>query len=159
MTSAHRIRPAAPEDADALAGVIHGLGGFRAFDGSPLDVVRDAVRKNVAATLDGAGSTLLVAEDDDGVFGWAQVHWLHDLFLPGPEGYLTELFLAASHQGRGIGTELLDAVVAEARSRGAYRMTLLNGRERASYTRGYYASRGWQERDDVASFVLWLRED
>ncbi len=157
MTAAHRIRPAVREDADALAGVIHALGGFRAFEGATLDEVREAVRRAVAATLAGGRSTLLVAEDDDGVFGWAQAHWLHDLFLPGPEGYLTELFLAASHQGRGVGTELLDAIVAEARDRGAYRMTLLNGRQRASYTSGFYTDRGWEERDDVASFVLWLR--
>jgi GNAT superfamily N-acetyltransferase len=137
--------------------VIHRLGGFRAFEGASEDEVRDAVRGNLAAALAGS-STLLVAEDDDGVFAWAQVHWLHDLFMPGPEGYLTELFVAVSHQGRGVGTELHDLLVAEARTRGAYRMTLLNGTHRDSYIRGYYASRGWEERDGMASFALWLQD-
>ena len=156
--SRHRIRQATPDDADALAAVIHGLGGFRAFEGASADDVRVAVRDNLAATLAGGGSTLLVAEDDDGVFAWAQAHWLHDLFMPGPEGYLTELFVAASHQGRGVGTALHDLLVAEARRRGAYRMTLLNGRHRDSYARGYYARLGWEERDGMASFALWLRD-
>ena len=137
--------------------MIHGLGGFRAFEGADLDAVRDAVRANLAAALAGS-STLLVAEDDAGVFGWAQVHWLHDLFMIGPEGYLTELFIAESHRGRGVGTELHDLLVAEAHERGAYRMTLLNGTHRASYQRGYYAKLGWEERDGMASFALWLRD-
>ena len=158
MAGPHRIRPAEPGDADELARVIHRLGGFRAFEGASEDAVRDAVRGNLAASLAGGGSTLLVAEDDDGVFAWAQAHWLHDLFMPGPEGYLTELFVAASHRGRGVGTELHDLLVAEARRRGAYRMTLLNGRHRDSYARGYYAARGWEEREGMASFVLWLAD-
>lgn len=156
--AAHRIRPATPGDADRIAAVIVSLGGFRAFERSTPDEVRRAVAANLAATLDAGRSTVLVAEDDDGVFGWAQAHWLHDLFMPGPEGYLTELFVAASHQGRGVGTALHDLLVAEARERGAYRMTLLNGTHRDSYRRGYYAKLGWEERDGMASFALWLRD-
>lgn len=158
MAAGHRIRRATPDDADALAAVIHRLGGFRAFEGADEGAVRTAVRANLAATLAGGGSTLLVAEDDGGIFGWAQVHWLHDLFLSGPEGYLTELFIAETHQGNGVGTELHDLLVAEARARGAYRMTLLNGKHRDSYARGYYTSRGWEEREGMASFVLWLAD-
>ncbi len=158
MVAGHRIRRAMPDDADALAGVIHRLGGFRAFEGVDEHAVRVAVRANLAATLAGGGSTLLVAEDDDGVFGWAQAHWLHDLFMPGPEGYLTELFIAETHRARGVGTELHDLLVAEARERGAYRMTLLNGKHRDSYARGYYTARGWEERAGMASFVLWLTD-
>lgn len=158
MSDEHRIRPATASDADALAAVIHGLGGFRAFEGAGEDQVRAAVRANLAATLAGGRSTVLVAEDDAGVFAWAQVHWLHDLFMPGPEGYLTELFVDTAHQGRGVGTELHDLLVAEARRRGAYRMTLLNGTHRDSYARGYYAKLGWEERDGMASFALWLRD-
>lgn len=158
MTGQHRIRPATAEDAEALAVLIHEMGGFRAFEGATLDEVRSAVRGSVAATLDSGGSTFLVVEDAGSVVGWAQVHWVHDLFLPGPEGYLTELFLADAQRGRGIGSEVLELIVEEARRRDAYRLTLLNGRERASYARGFYAARGWTERDDVASFVLYLRD-
>ncbi len=158
MSPSHRIRLGAKGDAEALAVLIHDLGDFPAFEDASLDDVRRAVRGNLAATLAGGQATVLVAEDAEVVVGWAQVHWLHDLFLPGPEGYVTELFLADSHRGRGIGTELLDRVVADARERGAYRLTLLNGRHRTSYARGYYTSRGWEERDGMASFVLWLQD-
>ena len=37
-------------------------------------------------------------------------------------------------------------------------LTLLNGTHRASYQRGYYAKLGWEERDGMASFALWLRD-
>lgn len=158
MPGARRIRPATAADAEALAATVIAVGGFRAFAELTEAEIAVAVRANVAATLAGGCSTLLVAEHAGDVIGWAQVHWLHDLFLPGPEGYLTELFLIGEHRGAGIGTELLDRVVAEARERGAYRLTLLNGTERASYERQYYRKRGWQERDDVAGFVLLLQD-
>ena len=158
MVVGHRIRPALPEDAEALAAAVIAVGGFQAFAGRSEAEIAACVRTNVAATLAGGGSTLLVVEYAEGLIGWAQVHWLHNLFLPGPEGYLTELFLVDAHRGVGIGSELLDRVVAEARERGAYRLTLLNGTERASSARQYYRKRGWQERDDVAGFVLLLQD-
>jgi GNAT superfamily N-acetyltransferase len=158
LVAGHEIRPALLGDAEALAATVIAIGGFRAFAGWSQAAIAASVRTNVAATLAGGGSTLLVVEHAEELIGWAQAHWLHDLFLPGPEGYLTELFLVDAHRGVGIGTELLDRVVAEARERGAYRLTLLNGTERASYARQFYRKRGWQERADVAGFVLLLQD-
>jgi GNAT superfamily N-acetyltransferase len=75
------------------------------------------------------------------------------LLLSGPEGYVSELFVAEGARGRGVGTRLIEAVEALARERGCSRLLLLNVRERESYERGFYAARGWQERPGVANFI------
>lgn len=103
-------------------------------------------------------TTLLVVEDASGLIGYANVHWVHDLFMPGPEGYLSELFVLESHSGRGIGSEVLSRIETEARERGAFRLSLLNAKRRASYERRFYEQHGWVERPEVANFVRWLRE-
>jgi hypothetical protein len=41
--------------------------------------------------------------------------------------------------------------------RGWWRLHLANHRERDSYRRGFYESRGWKERPAMADFVLSLR--
>ena len=76
--------------------------------------------------------------------------------MPRLSGYISELFVSASHRGSGVGTSLLASMEEEARKRGAGRLHLENFRTKASYARSFYAKRGWQERDAAASFVLEL---
>jgi len=101
--------------------------------------------------------TLYVAEDKEGsLLGYTNVHWLPYLFLAGPEGYVSELFIAQAARGQAVGSRLLQAVKEEARSRGCSRLSLLNMRDRESYQRGFYAKDGWEERPDAANFVFEL---
>ncbi len=105
----------------------------------------------------GDAHTLLVAAGDEGqLLGYAAVHWIPDLFLPGPEGYLSELFVDPDARGLGIGGALLDAIVSKARDRGCSRLQLINFRHRESYVRGFYAKHGWEERPTAANFALYL---
>jgi GNAT superfamily N-acetyltransferase len=75
------------------------------------------------------------------------------LLLSGPEGYVSELFVAEAARGRGVGTRLIEAIESLARQRGCARLMLLNVRERESYQRGFYTTRGWHERLNVANFI------
>jgi GNAT superfamily N-acetyltransferase len=84
------------------------------------------------------------------------VHYLPYFFLPGPEGYVSELFISAEARGQGIGTALLEQVIAEARRRGCARLSLINSRTRESYQRKFYEQHGWNERIEIAVFVLPL---
>lgn len=154
MAGAHRIRPAVAADAPAIGQLLEAIGDLPMLAGE--DVAAVAARQ-VPAAVASPATTLLVAEDDEGLIGYANVHWVHDLFMPGPEGYLSELFVVEVHSGRGIGSELLALVEAEARERGAFRLSLLNAKRRASYERGFYQRHGWEERPEIASFVRWLR--
>jgi GNAT superfamily N-acetyltransferase len=78
------------------------------------------------------------------------------LILRGPEGYVSELFVHEKARGLGVGGQLLDAIQQEARARGCFRVSLLNRNTRESYRRGFYAKRGYEEREDMVNFVMTL---
>lgn len=152
------IRRARHEDADALAGFLQDLRHFHRLEGLSLEAVRAQVSRELGLCLaDASHSVYLAVSPGRQIFGYTSVHWLPYLFLPGPEGYVSELFVAENARGQGIGAALLDAVKAEARDRGCSRLSLLNMRGRESYERGFYAKAGWTEREDAANFIFDLR--
>ncbi len=152
------IRMAEPADAAALAGLIRGLDLFAAVRAETEDETRARVAEHLAQCLADASHSLYVAvEPDGGLLGYVAVHWLPYLILAGPEGYVSELFVAEAARGAGVGTRLLEVVEQAARARGCKRLMLLNMRERESYQRGFYKSHGWEERPGAANFVYWLR--
>lgn len=151
------IRRARVDDAAQLAGLLLSIGWFSALEGRNRGEVEALVMAHLQALVDSPTSTLHVVEGPAGaLLGYSNTHWLHDLFMPGPEGYLSELFVHDSARGAGIGSALLDALAAEARERGAHRLTLLNGKHRDSYARQFYEKHGWKERPFMANFVYEL---
>jgi GNAT superfamily N-acetyltransferase len=77
--------------------------------------------------------------------------------LKAPEGYVSELFVAESERGKGIGSQLLEVAKDEAKRRGCSRLSLLSIKHRESYKLGFYKKRGWTERKEASNFVLFLR--
>jgi GNAT superfamily N-acetyltransferase len=151
------IRPAIYADVPALAGLLRNFGYFPRLENEPLERTREMVTAQLERAIAGDAHTVLVAADqNEHLLGYAAVHWLPYLFLPGPEGYVSEIFVHKDLRGQGAGRALLDAVIAEARSRGCCRLQLINVRNRESYARGFYAKNGWEERPDAASFTLYL---
>ena len=150
------IRLAVAGDAPALAALVRELEGFDWLRDEPGEATADRVARHLALCLADDSHSLYVAEAGGALLGYVSVHWLPYLILRGPEGYVSELFLAPGVRGQGIGTQLLDSVTAEARARGCYRLNLINGRWRESYQRDYYRKRGWEEREQAASFILVL---
>lgn len=154
MSAACTLRAAQPADAPALAALLQGIGWFDRFaTGHP-----DAHAAQLAPLLAPSPHQLqLVACDAQGqLIGYCAVHWLPIAILQGWEGYVSELFIADSARGSGVGSQLLDQVTAAARSRGCRRLWLVNNRQRDSYHRGFYARQGWQEQAQAARFVLDL---
>jgi GNAT superfamily N-acetyltransferase len=154
----HTIRKAQPDDAAAIAALILGLGQFgHHFEGLSDDEACRRVGRHLDQCLNDESHSVYVAADDAGLIaGYASAHWLPYLFLRGPEGFVSELFIAETARGQGLGGRLLQTVAQEARARGCSRLSLLNMRGRESYERGFYAKQGWQERPDAANFVLRL---
>jgi GNAT superfamily N-acetyltransferase len=151
------VRPARRQDAPAIAALIRGLGLFRRLAGEEPASTQARVLRHLDLCLADDSHTVLVATDPcQAIVGYAGVHWLPYLFLTGPEGYLSELFVAESHRGQGIGSALLGAVVSEARRRGCARLMLEAVKTRESYRRGFYRKQGWVEREDMANFVYEL---
>lgn len=154
MSAACTLRAAQPDDAPALAALLQGIGWFDRFaTGHP-----DEHTAQLAPLLAPSPHQLqLVACDaQDQLIGYCAVHWLPIAILQGWEGYVSELFIADSARGSGVGSQLLDQVTAAARSRGCRRLWLVNNRLRDSYHRGFYARQGWQEQAQAARFVLDL---
>jgi GNAT superfamily N-acetyltransferase len=151
------VRPATASDAPALSALLRELGTFPRLANEPEGTTRERVGRHLGLCLQDTSHRVFVAPDASGrLLGYAAVHWLPYLFLTGPEGYVSELFVHPEARGRRLGNTLLGAVEAEAVARGCARLHLVNFRDRASYRRGFYAKAGWQERPDGASFVKTL---
>ena len=155
MTMNHRVRPAQLSDAGQLCQILEALGWFPHLDGSGLS--RDGITRQVAGCLADSSHCLLVAQEEAGrLLGYVSLHHNPSLFLTSPEAYLAELFVHPEARGRGVGTSLLDEAEHWAQREGCSRMMLINNRLRQSYLDGFYAKRGWREREDMANFVLPL---
>ncbi len=153
-----RVRPATTGDAGALAEFLITIEWFKNLPADPAARVRH-VAANLSRLVDNAGHDLLVAEIGDGVIvGYLNMHRQPCLNFATPEGFISELFIHPKHRGKGIGGELLMRAEKLAQERGWWRLHLVNHRERDSYRRKFYESRGWTERAAMADFILNLQE-
>jgi GNAT superfamily N-acetyltransferase len=148
------IRNATLDDARQLAVLLQGIGWFEAFNSGDIEHSRARVEARLTQCLADPSHSVFVAEWPAGeIAGYGSVHWLPYLFMSGPEGYVSELFVRASARGRGVGGKLLKIIEAEARARGCQRLSLINLRSRESYQRQFYIKAGWTERSEAANFV------
>jgi GNAT superfamily N-acetyltransferase len=153
------IRRAEIEDARAIANILIELGWFAHMDQGFHSSTPARVESHLRRCISGEDHSVYVAANKEkDVLGYTSVHWIPCMFLPGPEGYITELFMRESERGKGVGGSLLAVVEQEAKERGCSRLMLLNGRHRESYKRGFYNKHGWHERDRLATFVYMLME-
>jgi GNAT superfamily N-acetyltransferase len=158
VVSAHRIRTAGPADAAAIAGLLRRVGWFSHFEEESPDEVERRVARHLELALGDNSHSLYVAEMDGRLAGYGAVHWQPTLFLPGPEAYVSELFVDPDDRGQGVGHALLDVIAAEAHGRGCSRLVLFNGRDRESYRRGFYTKAGWEEHPELALFMRRLAD-
>ncbi len=155
----HAIRPAKPTDATAIAAIVKEIDWLPRPAGESEEGLVARVGRHLGLCQAGDSHTVLVAEDHRcQVLGYLAVHWLPYLIFPGPEGFVSDLFVAGRARGMGIGRALLQAATTQAVQRGCWRLMLLNGRNREAYQRGFYAKQGWTERPGVANFVFMLAQ-
>ena len=153
-----QIRRAIPADAPGLAALIQGLNWFASLEDKTLAQIEAIVERHLAMCLADSSHTVYTATHQVGnILGYTAVHWLPYLFLPGPEGFVSECFVAEPARGLGIGNRLLEAVKIEAKQRGCSRLELVNFKQRESYQREFYAKQGWEERTLAANFVYHLK--
>ncbi len=151
------IRAVKLEDAETLTNLVRELGDFPSVTQEPPAVSLERVKQHLEIITVSERHTLLVAEENSEIVGYCSTHWLP--MMSGLEGFVSELFVKGSYRGRGTGTNLLESIKTEAKTRRAGRLHLENFRTKESYERSYYAKHGWQERPAAASFILDLREE
>ena len=154
-----QIRRAGEADAEGVACVLRSIPWLQRFQGEPIERTTERVREQLRACTRDDSHSVYVAEAGGRVIGYAIVHWLQYFVIAGLEGFVSDVFVADDARGRGVGTALLDALRDEGLERGACRLSLLNSRTRDSYERGFYSKNGWEERDSMANFVLYLPGD
>jgi GNAT superfamily N-acetyltransferase len=147
------IRPATLDDPAAIAALLTNIDDYPQWKTLNVATTEQFARESIIAM--NADRLLLVAEIENRVIGYVAVTWFRPMFS-GLEGYVSELFIRSDASGHGAGTALLDAVKREATTLGCGRLTLVNLKDRESYKRGFYASRGWEERPNTVRFVLDL---
>ena len=142
-----RIRPLAPKDIEAVMYLHRELGWNPAFkaDGSTL-------RQRLQELITEENALLLVAEINKRVVGYIHGETVTYLLFAGREMMVSEVFVDESHRGSGVGRALMAAIEAEAAQRKCFRITVMNGRERESFKRGFYPSQGFEERTQTAVF-------
>jgi GNAT superfamily N-acetyltransferase len=153
------IREATESDAMGITLVLHDISELKFVAVNSVDQTYALVAKGLATALQSDTSVVLAAVGDDGtIAGYCSVHWVPFLFFTGPEGYISELFVRKRDRSSGVGTALLEEVRRRARQKECSRLSLLNGRDGQAYQRGFYAKRGWHERERMANFVSPLGE-
>lgn len=156
----YTLRAATKDDASQLAKLLKTIDWFPSLQDLSIDDLEVLVREHLHVLAESPTSTTLVAMTKDGtLLGYSNVHWLTNLYMSGPEGYVSELFLQSDARGQGLGRAFLDHLIEEAKVRGAIRLSLLNGKHRESYERDFYTKNGWEERPQMANFVYWVHSD
>lgn len=148
------IRPATVNDARMIADLLANIDDYPHWKALGSAALEETARESLSWA--NAERLLFVAEIHNRVIGYAAVYWLQHLFSA-REGYVSELFVRSDASGHGAGTALLDAIKSEAIAQGCYRLTLVNLKDRESYRRGFYASRGWEEKSNTVRFAFDLK--
>ena len=103
-----QIRELTAQDAPQIAELLKEIGWFESFKGEPFAAASERVRSHIEQCQADNSHSAFAAQSSDGkIVGYGSVHWLPYLFLQGPEGYVSELFVRESARGQGIGRELL----------------------------------------------------
>jgi ribosomal protein S18 acetylase RimI-like enzyme len=133
------IRQATVADADLVAPLFD---AYRQFYRQPADLPR--ARRFLAERLSQRQSTVLVAEAMDGVaLGFVQLYPCFSSIRAAPVFILSDLFVAPSARGGGVGRLLMEAAVRFARATGAVGLELATARTNAPAQR-LYESLGWR---------------
>ena len=136
------IRPARAEDAGAIAAMANEL---NLFEGKPGDVYSE---ERVKAQAFGAAPlfSVLVAEVDGELVGYAFFHDSYNPGVAGPEVWLHDVFVREHARSRGVGRRLMAAVAWATVKRGATTLCwgVLSSNRRA---RAFYAGLGAKDED------------
>lgn len=140
-----KIRAATPGDRAFVLAAAQRLASFEPPAWRPAQEIVEGERRTLRAFFAAPpeGSSLLVAESDDGVgLGFVYLERLQDYFTLEAHGHIGILVVTDAAAGRGVGSALMRAAEAWARERG-YRKLTLTVFEANTGARGVYDHLGY----------------
>jgi ribosomal protein S18 acetylase RimI-like enzyme len=146
-----QVRLAARDDADAIGLLLYAFN--REFDEpAPAPSV---LAERMRHLLDGDDTLVLLG--GDGPDGLAVLRLRPAIWSAGLESYLAELYVIPARRGQGLGRELMEAVLREARSRGADTMDI-GVDEPDAAARRLYESLGFTNRSGGDGSLMYVYE-
>ncbi len=152
--SAIQIRRAGPEDAAAIARLLHDFNTEYAEPTPGVAALTGYARQLLEA---GEMTVLLAGDSPDGI---SLIRFRTAIWTGGPEAHLQELYVVPALRGRGIGRALLEATMDAAREAGASGVDLNTGTT-DTVARALYESCGFSNREgspDGPSMLFYERE-
>jgi N-acetylglutamate synthase-like GNAT family acetyltransferase len=134
------VRRARPGDALAIRKLLREL-GYAADSRATDETVSQVVKHPEAAVF--------VASEGIDVVGYLALSIRPQMRLAGLLASVDELVVAQARRGAGVGTMLLDAGIAHAKSLQCRRIEVLQTRARESYQRRFYTERKFEEVDSA----------
>ncbi len=118
-----RIRRATPEDSGVICELINELASFEklAHESMP---DRQLLAEHLGPSANPRCEALIAFDRRGQSIGFALYFQIYSTFLTDWGIHLEDLYVRESHRGRGVGRALLEAVAAEAVSRGCARLEL-----------------------------------
>lgn len=142
------VRQAILADLDALTPLFD---AYRQFYGRDSDL--PAARAFLLARFEHGQSILFIAHDGDTGIGFTQLYPSFSSVSLARTFILNDLFVAAAHRQRGVGSALMAAAKAHAQTLGAIRLSLSTAKGN-TVAQSTYAANGWQR--DEQFFVYHL---
>lgn len=143
------IRPARPGDIPRMCDLLTELFSIET-DFAP-DVEKQIRGLSALVAAPPGRSCILVAEQGGMAIGMATVQTLVSTAEGGRVGLVEDLVVRRNLRGRGVGTQLIEAILGWARSQGLTRLQLLADRDNQQAL-DFYASRNW-----VSTRLICLR--
>ena len=148
------VRVASRDDADAIGRLLYAFN--REFD-EPAPAP-SALAERMRLLLDGGDTGVLLAGDGpEGPAGLAVLRFRAAIWSTGLECYLAELYVTPDRRGQGLGRALMEAVLGEARGRGADTMDI-GVDEPDVAARRLYESLGFTNKAGVDGPVMYVYE-
>jgi glucosamine-phosphate N-acetyltransferase len=141
-----QIRECRAEDFDAVVALLRQLW-------PRVHLELDTLRSTFDRSLSSDRQIYLCAVPDQEVVGFGSLTTKSNLWNPAAVGYVDEMVVDGEHQGRGIGTQILDRLISWARTQGCSRVELDSAFHRKD-AHAFYEGRGFQSRALLFSMSL-----
>ncbi|WP_213151163.1 GNAT family N-acetyltransferase [Neochlamydia sp. AcF95] len=91
------------------------------------------------------------------IIGYILIQGLKELWTDFPEAFVSSFYVRRIARQKGVGTQLLEAVVEEVKKRNCMRLFLENSKDNPIYEKKIYPKRGWKERANISIFEFPIK--